>query len=107
MIKMEPPHSLRHTLWHTILGVLLIVDGITCLLTLGMWMTEYSLYWIEGKGDWLFKHRVVKHPEELTPEEMEKIVRAKLQELGVQIINIDNPNDIFGENPPGKDETWN
>jgi len=53
----DKPFTLRHILWHWILGIIMAADGLIAILSLGILHSWFTTAWIESRvGDRLHSH---------------------------------------------------
>ena len=55
--RTDKPFTLRHVLWHWILGIVMVADGLVAILSLGLLHSWFTTAWIESPvGDRLYSH---------------------------------------------------
>lgn len=106
--------TFRHVLWHWILGLTMILDGLSAVLTLGFFHSWCTPWWIEEGGNKLYQHQSAPRPRETGPEPGEALdaVKAQIaQQLGIDISDLEilsiRPMGIDQFSRPYDKEEWN
>ena len=79
----DNPFTLRHILWHWVLGVVMTIDGLIAVLSLGLLHSWFTPGWIESAvGDRLHSHKI-HMPEMILEEEIIKAMVTALTEPSI------------------------
>lgn len=80
------PYTLRHLAYHFVGGLLMMIDGIVVVLTLGIAVPGLSVDWILKWGDRLYQHQEEPPSDENITQEQFR--QAMADKLGVPVSQI-------------------